>query len=218
MNLAGFIISKHLGKQSWLGLTNPVWKLWDRFYSEIPSILMFSYFSPKIILIIYILCISNCNPSPSHHLLFVDQCWEGLWEFPGSLVVKDLVLSLLWLELLLWHGFDAWPGNFCKRKKKRWPLTWSSHITCPSLSIPIYVEWRIQNENLDFASLQWFLIVFRNEIKICNSILHCVVPASHESPLNLMLYSITSANMHHTSFPALDLCVYLECAPLLIFV
>ena len=26
-------------------------------------------------------------------------------EFPGSLAVKDLVLSLLWLEL------DPWPGN-----------------------------------------------------------------------------------------------------------
>lgn len=25
--------------------------------------------------------------------------------------VKDLVLSLQWLQLLLW--FDPWPGNFC---------------------------------------------------------------------------------------------------------
>ena len=23
--------------------------------------------------------------------------------------VKDLVLSLLWLRLLLWHRFDSWP-------------------------------------------------------------------------------------------------------------
>ena len=27
--------------------------------------------------------------------------------------VKDLVLSLLWLRLLLWLGFDPWPQNFC---------------------------------------------------------------------------------------------------------
>lgn len=27
-------------------------------------------------------------------------------EFPGSLAVKDLALSLLWF------GFDPWPGNF----------------------------------------------------------------------------------------------------------
>ena len=27
-------------------------------------------------------------------------------EFPGSLAVKDLALSLLW------HGFDIWSGNF----------------------------------------------------------------------------------------------------------
>ena len=27
--------------------------------------------------------------------------------------IKDLVLSLRWLGLLLWHGFDPWPGNIC---------------------------------------------------------------------------------------------------------
>ena len=27
--------------------------------------------------------------------------------------VKDPALSLLWLGLLLWRGFDPWPGNFC---------------------------------------------------------------------------------------------------------
>ena len=27
-------------------------------------------------------------------------------EFPGSLVVKDLVVTLLWC------GFNPWPGNF----------------------------------------------------------------------------------------------------------
>ena len=27
--------------------------------------------------------------------------------------VKDPVLSLLWLWLQLWHGFDFWLGNFC---------------------------------------------------------------------------------------------------------
>ena len=29
------------------------------------------------------------------------------WEFPGGLVVKNSVLSLLWL------GFNPRPGNFC---------------------------------------------------------------------------------------------------------
>ena len=27
--------------------------------------------------------------------------------------VKDLVLSLLWLELQLWRRFDPWAKNFC---------------------------------------------------------------------------------------------------------
>ena len=26
--------------------------------------------------------------------------------------IKDPVLSLWWLELLLWPGFDPWPRNF----------------------------------------------------------------------------------------------------------
>ena len=37
--------------------------------------------------------------------------------------VKDLVLSLLWLWLLLCHGFNLWPGNFGmpwdRQKKKK---------------------------------------------------------------------------------------------------
>ena len=32
--------------------------------------------------------------------------------------VKDLALSLLWLWLQLWCGFDPWPRNF------RMPWTW----------------------------------------------------------------------------------------------
>ena len=34
-------------------------------------------------------------------------------QFPGVLVVKDLALSLLWLWLQPWCGFDPWSGNFC---------------------------------------------------------------------------------------------------------
>ena len=42
--------------------------------------------------------------------------------------VKDLVWLLQWLQLLLWHGFNPWRGNFHmslgmpppkKKKKKR---------------------------------------------------------------------------------------------------
>ena len=39
--------------------------------------------------------------------------------------VKGPALSLLWLRLLLWLGFDPWPRNFCmlqagqKKKKKK---------------------------------------------------------------------------------------------------
>ena len=32
-------------------------------------------------------------------------------EFPGGLEVKDLALSLQWLSVLQWHGFETWPGT-----------------------------------------------------------------------------------------------------------
>ena len=46
-----------------------------------------------------------------------------------ALQVKDLALSLLWLRLLLWHGFDPWPRNFhmpwvLPKKKKKPCLCW----------------------------------------------------------------------------------------------
>ena len=45
---------------------------------------------------------------------------EKLKEFPGGLVVKDPVLSLLW------HRFSPWPANFhmphMQPKKKKVPV------------------------------------------------------------------------------------------------
>ena len=47
------------------------------------------------------------------------------YKFSHWTVVKDLVLSLQWLGLLLWHGFSPWPRNFHmlqerqKKKKKK---------------------------------------------------------------------------------------------------
>ena len=47
--------------------------------------------------------------------------------------VKELVLSLLWLRLLLWHVFSPWPWNIFmpwvqkkKKKKKKKTQTWQS--------------------------------------------------------------------------------------------
>ena len=36
----------------------------------------------------------------------------------GHKGIKDLVVSLLWLWLQLWRGFDPSPGNFHMKKKK----------------------------------------------------------------------------------------------------
>ena len=37
---------------------------------------------------------------------------KNIARFSGGLVVKDPLLSLLWLRSLQWHRFDPWPWNF----------------------------------------------------------------------------------------------------------
>ena len=49
--------------------------------------------------------------------------------FPGGLMVKDSVLSLLWLRSLLWLGFFPWPGNVCMPWV--WPKKLSSGLHGP---------------------------------------------------------------------------------------
>ena len=46
-------------------------------------------------------------------------CIWKFMEFPGSLTVKDLELSQLWLGSLLRLGFSPWPRNFCM--PRAWP-------------------------------------------------------------------------------------------------
>lgn len=54
---------------------------------------------------------------------------DGKVGVPWWLIrVKDRALSLLWLELLLWHRFDPWPGTSAglraePKKKETHPLT-----------------------------------------------------------------------------------------------
>ena len=36
---------------------------------------------------------------------------EVVWRSCVDQQVKDWAFSLQWLGLLLWHGFDPWPGN-----------------------------------------------------------------------------------------------------------
>ena len=57
-------------------------------------------------------------------MIYAEASERECGEFPGGLVVKDLVLSLLWLR------FDPWSGNLCmpwvwlERKKKDRDLNW----------------------------------------------------------------------------------------------
>ena len=60
--------------------------------------------------------------------------------------VKDLVISLPWLGLPSWRGFNPWPGHFHKpwekRKKKGGGNSWSPHcgtVGTNSTSIHEYV-------------------------------------------------------------------------------
>ena len=52
---------------------------------------------------------------------------NGLGSFLVTQQLKSPALSLLWLGLLLWHGFNPWPWNLCiawagqkKEKKRNW--------------------------------------------------------------------------------------------------
>jgi len=44
-------------------------------------------------------------------MIYEDQLKRRL--FRNCLAIRNLALSLLCLGLLLWCGFDPWPGNFC---------------------------------------------------------------------------------------------------------
>ena len=67
-----------------------------------------------------------CKPTIMAKAKIIKKEKSSMWS---SLVVqsaKDLVLLLQQPRLLLWHGFDPWPGNFHmpwarpgKKKKKR---------------------------------------------------------------------------------------------------
>ena len=112
--------------------------------------------------------------------------------------VKDPVLSLLWLSLLLWVGFNPWPQNFCmprtppktnkqkKKKKKKKALNISSllhskfHIPSPTQIIatvsnrrPTLVHLNIDTVNCSLNTI--FLILF----------IWSILPHEHLSPFSL---------------------------------
>ena len=92
-------------------------------------------------------------------------------ELPGDLVVKDLVLSLLWLWLLLWFRFNPWSGNLCilqvcpspppkKKEKQKKSIPDSKLGRYLSISLPrSFVAFHCQVFNLltiDFCD--WYML------------------------------------------------------------
>ena len=61
------------------------------------------------------------------------------WSSLVAQWVKDLVLSLLWLRSLHWHGFYPWPRNVCmsqhcqKNRDRKAPVKWKALLATDHL-------------------------------------------------------------------------------------
>ena len=97
-------IFKHFGEEKEIALLHSLFLLCLVIWLHVPYI----WFNHSV----------NTLSIEARHLLLVPISFTG-WsftvknnfflEFPGDLVVKDSVLSLMCLGLLLWYGFDPWP-------------------------------------------------------------------------------------------------------------
>lgn len=59
-----------------------------------------------------------------------DRSWSSM-EFPGGLTVKDLSLSLLWLELDPWPGHFLLPQAWAKKEKRKDPVHCTANMCSP---------------------------------------------------------------------------------------
>ena len=72
--------------------------------------------------------------------------------------VIDLALSLQWLELLLWHGFDPWPRSFhVPRVQQKTPQRTEFHNTICSFSKYPHSSWWIEMGHSVFHANQVLL-------------------------------------------------------------
>ena len=70
--------------------------------------------------------------------------------------VKDLVVSLLWLGLLLWCGFDPWSRKFHMpqvRPKKE--IIIKIQILCKPIYVMIFKWYSKEKKKSCFKSLYW---------------------------------------------------------------
>ena len=92
-------------------------------------------------------------------------------KVPGGLVVKDLALSLLWLQSLLWLGLNPWPRNFHMPrvqqihpppKKTQIVKSWKQS-KFPSVDKRIKKMWYIH-------TMEYYSAVKRNDLLIPNNV------------------------------------------------
>ena len=72
--------------------------------------------------------------TPNKH--FLKRCC--VWSFLIAQWVKDQALSLLWLGLLLWHRFHAWPG---KKQDAVYPQQCVRFGETPSFFLRKLINW-----------------------------------------------------------------------------
>ena len=127
-------------------------------------------------------------------VLFFNLFKSVFWSSLAAQWLKDLAWSLLWLSLLLWHGFDPWPWNFgllqswSKREKKYCLLniecfnfdkiqfiTFSFRLSmCPKKSLPISKTFSIVSL-WNFYSFSFYVC----DPSSINIFVHCEVGLRH---------------------------------------
>ena len=117
--------------------------------------------------------------------------------------VKDPVLSLLWLSLLLWVGFNPWPQNFCmprtppktnkqKKKKKKKKKKGSKYIFPSAFQISPSITYSYHCHSLQYEAHFGSLEYWYSELFFKHYFPHFVYLVNFASWTPLSIFTVTT--------------------------